>query len=213
MTLFLSIAVPLFAPLCLVLFHPGKAADRAVIISFFKGLVWFVPAVAVFLLLQNLFSLEYTVSGLYSFYLLHDYLIPLGLGLAGFFLFFGFTRTGAPGNPAETTMFFAGYFSLFGILEMIIRFRWLDVHVLFMRPVIFITLVAYVAAMTWLSLSNQGWIRALLVFGALAASAAMACIPLLFELSYRLLSFLLCFILLAAAIFFYKIVSDGTRRV
>lgn len=205
MILFLVSGVPLFILLGKPLFFPGRPADRGVILSYIRGFLWFIPALLIYLAMRNLTSLQFTSSGIYTYYLFHDYLFPILLALAGYLLF----CRGA-GLP-ETTMFFGGYFSLFGVLELILRFGRFDFHILFMRPVIFIVLILYLSGMSYLAFAHSGWIRVLFVFMTAAASAVLACVPLLFMLSYRPVSLALCIIFFGAAVFFFRIIS-GSRR-
>jgi len=205
MVLFLITAVPLFVSFCLALFFPEEKVDRGIIVSYLKGLLWFFPALVAFLLLRGMLSVEYSASGLYLYYLLHDYLFPVIPAILGYLLFFRVldSKKSRP-DLDESTMFFAGYFSLFGLLELILRFRWFDVQILFLRPVIFIIMVLYLSGMVFLAFSNEGWLRSILIFGAVASSAALACIPLLFRLSFRWISIALCIALFGAALFFFR---------
>ncbi len=194
-------------------FFPEEKVDRSIIVSYLKGLFWFFPALVAFLLLRGLLSIEYSASGLYLYYLLHDYLFPIVPAILGYLLFFRASDSRRSPDLAKSTMFFAGYFSLFGLLELILRFKWFDVQILFLRPAIFIIMVLYLSGVVFLAFSNEGWRRSILIFGAVAASAALACIPLLFRLSFRWISIALCIALFGAAMFFFRtnVMSRGVR--
>ena len=212
MTFFLIAAVPLFIPLCLALFFPERSPDRGIFIAYLKGLLWFLPFLLVFYLFKNSLSPDYTARGIYGYYLLHDYLFPVVMSLLGYLVLFrASSRLGAGPDPAGTTMFFCGYFTFFGILELILRFRWFDFQILFMRPVIFIILILYLSGMTYLAFSQEGWLRIFLLICAAAISVALATVPLLYRLSYKPISLAVCLVLFGGSFFFLKMITKGER--
>ena len=209
MILFLVAGVPV---LCRFLFIFDKTSSRKAVLAYLKGLIWFLPALAVFLLLRGLFTLHFTASGLYTYYLVHDYLLPVSLGMAGCLLVFN--RSGSYGQNVslpETLMFFGGYFTLFGVLELILHFRWFDIQVLFLRPAAFIVLILFCASMAYLAFEQEGYRRVLLIAGTIAGAAFPAFIPMVFRLAHPLMSIAICGALLAGSAFFFVKTRETAR--
>ena len=90
MFLFMIFAIPLSILFFFSLLKPGEAlffsASPAPGLSFFRGILFFIPALIVILFLKGLLPISYRSWRLYLFYLFEYHLLEFVLGVAGCFL-------------------------------------------------------------------------------------------------------------------------------
>ncbi len=140
MNLFQLTAVPL---LCLFVgilrWNARLVPSRLALLSLFlKGVLLFIPAYIVLLILNRIVGLSYTGFGLYVCLLVRDHLAPLLLGTGGLLL----VSRRLPSPATEEGIFLSvftflcGFYTLFGPADFVARFGHWGMESLFLLPLL-----------------------------------------------------------------------------
>ncbi|MBN2050817.1 MAG: hypothetical protein JW760_10260 [Spirochaetales bacterium] len=213
MVLFLVLAVPLFTPFIIPFCFPASLIRGDAFLAWLKGFLVFLPGVLIFSFLRKAVPEVFTPFGLYVYYLFHDYLLPLLPALAGYILLF---RTREYGDYhsfcSKTLLYYAGYFAFFGIVEMIIHFMWYDPQILFLRPLLFITMILFSSSLCVAAFEREGYGRWLLLLVVPAGTALFALVPTFFLVSSILPAVLVTVVSLGAAFFLFLTTAGRLSR-
>lgn len=146
MFLFLILAIPLSTLFLFSLPKPGEvlffSASPAPGFSFFRGMLFFIPALIVILFLKGLLPISYRSWRLYLFYLFEYHLLEFVLGVTGCFLLmrrhYEFTLV---------AFFLAGYYSLLSLYTLFDLSADLNVLSLFLLPAVRIFSLLFAAVL------------------------------------------------------------------
>jgi hypothetical protein len=176
------------------------AAVNQVFVSFGKGLLAFFPVYAVILLIRRIISAPFDSVLLYFDILLTDFLFPLIFAGLLFLLFSCRQMNDSKQNHAFImAAFLAGFYTLYGIAELLQLGGIYDAYVLFFRPTLWIGIILFLPICIQEILSEYG-ARKLIYLGlSLLLLFLFTFIPVLWILNYHTLSFLLLLFFTGAA--------------
>jgi hypothetical protein len=185
MILFLLASLPvLFAFVILLPWSSKQAPGTLTLIStFLKGALIFFPGYLLILLGRRIFGFSYEGFRLYLSLLLQDHLVPVLVSLAGFLLLQRkLALSGAEeGIFLSVLAFMAGFFSLLNIADTLRAWRIWDSYLLFMLPVLRMTLVLLVSLVAQRFYRWEGRDGAFFC----VASTALALVPALVSYLFR----------------------------
>jgi hypothetical protein len=207
MTLFLIFSSPLlFMLVALLPWEAGHYVRKLHLFSvFFKGLICFIPAYIICLIVNAVVGSPLTGFALYVSIFVKDDLTPLLLGI-GFFILVQ-RRLGFPANPEGIFLvvfsFLSGYYALYGVIDWLSRFGQWEAGDLFISPLLRMTAIMAVSVG---SLRFYGWEgRSAAAFFGCAAGlcAVLALIGWLYGVSFPWLSAALSFSVFVASVVFF----------
>ncbi len=188
MIIFLLTAVPLFylAMDSLVSDLHGRIDDSYK--PFAYGFICFIAALIIYNIIRLIFiKPEYTVSGVYLYYLFHDSLLQFGLAVAGYLLVFGFTDFESHHHAVNRMFaFMCGFYCFWSINDMIIGYGWYSSHLLLVVPVQRIGVIAAFSLLFSEGLKHRGILRILFFTICLAIPFITAAGSMFWRLSYTL---------------------------
>ena len=138
MVLYLISSVPLlFAFVVFLPWNEGRAPRTLTLMAtFLKGVLVFLPAYLVILLLRAIFGFSYDGLLLYLSLLLHDHLVPVLAGLGGFLLLQ--RKLGISGDDETVFLvvfsFLAGFFGMLNLTDAFSASGSWDPYALFLLP-------------------------------------------------------------------------------
>lgn len=163
-------AVPITALLVSVLLKKDQWFDHDLWGNFRRGILGFIPAAVLFFIIPAGVPPYLKPGGLFLFYWLHDFLLFQGIGIIVFLLFFGLS---GDGDDISVFLFFTGFYALSGIVDTIDYFGSYNLFVLFLLPILRISLLFATTLLLTLMLDAFQFLKAPFLIGALALS----CIP------------------------------------
>ena len=188
MIIFLLTAVPLFylAMDSLISDFHGRIDDSYK--PFAYGFICFLASLIIYNIIRLIFvSPVYTVSGIYTYYLLHDSLIQFALAVGGYLLVFGFSDFESHHHGVNRMFaFMCGFYSLWSINDLIINFGWYNSHLLLVVPIQRIGLIAAFSLLFSEALKQRGFLRIIFFIFCAALPFITAVGSLFWRLSYSI---------------------------
>ncbi len=209
MTLFTLLAVPLGMFLLGLLFYSDRCKTKKYWTTLLKGLMVFIPFMVVLFLFPESEPPFYNLSALYLFFWLKDFFF-YQMGAVGlFFLFFGFSfkrrKKIVQGMDRENLLlhvsaFFTGFFTLTGLIDIVLHYGWYDVYVLFLLPTTRIALIIGTSLlMTKMLFFDRYW-KIPFVVAAIALPSLAASVSLTFYANHTAWGILITGVLLIGAV-------------
>lgn len=180
MVIFLAGAVPLSC--ALIIF--GYAERRKSLLDLgrpaARGILIFMLAYVFYLLLKPVIQLEYTKEGLYTYYIIHDYLFFLVWCVVSYLIYYKIPHTD---NPAEeslkTLVYFTAFYSLPAVSDILMH-KPLTAYVLFLLPLCRVGIVFVAVSAITLARRMYMVVRYGLLVIPFCAAAVAAFVPFLF---------------------------------
>ncbi|MBN2736787.1 MAG: hypothetical protein JXR70_07375 [Spirochaetales bacterium] len=114
--------------------------------ALFKGLLWFIPSMIIYLLLHDLFSLSYVGVKHFFYIFFTDYLLFSLLAMAGYLLLLGLSAPYEKGGSVKDVVaYFSGFFLGVNIFNLVIHGNELSFFLLFVIPFIRILQVYFLS--------------------------------------------------------------------
>lgn len=203
MFLFMIFAIPLSILFLFSLLKPGEAlffsASPSPGLSFFRGILFFIPALIVILFLRGLLPISYRSWRLYLFYLFEYHLLEFVLGVAGCFLLMHRHYEFIP-----VAFFLAGYYSSLSLYDLFKFSTDLNLLSLFLLPAVRISSLLFAAVLFGYYQEGYGLRRLLfllLLFCIPVVGALVTYFYMTFYLIYAVILTIVCF--LGAIIFLF----------
>ena len=203
MVIFLAGAVPLSCALVLfgylerrdTLLDLGRPAAR--------GILNFVISYLVYWLLKPVIQLDYTFSGIYIYYLVHENLYFLAWCVVSYLIYYQVPHTDAPAKESVPALiYFTAFFSPLAISDILLN-KTLTAHVLFLLPLSRVGVIMMAVGAIVVARRMYLIIRYALLLIPFTASAAAAMVPTLFFQQYSAPSILLAVGLFSAGGLFF----------
>lgn len=180
MVIFLAGAVPLSCAFVVFgyvvrsesIFTLGRPAAR--------GFLMFILSYLFYLLLRPVVQLEYTASGIYLYYLFHEYLYFLVWGVVSYLIYYQVPHTDDPeGESLLALVYFGAFYSLLAISDILLN-KTLTAYVLFFLPLCRVGMIFIAVSSILLARRMYMLIRYALILLPFGAAAAGAMVPSLF---------------------------------
>lgn len=146
MYLFMIFAIPLTTLFFFSLLKPGESLffppSPAPGFSFFRGMLFSIPAVMIIIFLKGLLPISYRSWRLYLFYLFEYHLLEFILGVCGCFIFMRRHHTFVP-----VLFFLAGYYSVLSLYDLFKLSAYLNLLSLFLLPAMRIVSLFFAAVL------------------------------------------------------------------
>jgi hypothetical protein len=174
----------------------GQYAAR----GFFSFLVSFV----VYLLLRPIVQLNYSLGGIYGYYLAHHNLYFLAWCVISYLIYYQIPHTDSPADESILMLgFFAAFYTLLAIGEILLNIKEITPYILFLLPisrigVIFLSVGALLFARRMYMLIRYG-----LILVPFAASGVAAFVPTLYTLRHVTAAVMLSLSLLLIGVLLY----------
>ena len=193
MGLFLVGAVPLFYLFLRETIYPFKS--NASLAALMKGILSFIPALILDLILGNLVPLPLTPWGMTLNHLYSDILLWLVFGFGGFFLFRIARKPSAGDFLSLLPAFLCGIFMPIPIVELIRNAKWHTLHSLFLAPWMRIAIIATVSLVSaGIVGTARTWGKVIAIGGAAAVLGAFTAGMYLYFANYELYG-ILCMVI------------------
>ncbi|MFP4385566.1 MAG: hypothetical protein ACLFST_15720 [Spirochaetia bacterium] len=178
----------------------SAAVVKQVFVSFGKGLLAFFPVYAVILVIRRIISAPFDSPLLYFDVLFTDFLFPLIFaGLLFMLLSYRQMNDTKQNQVFVTAAFLSGFYTLYGLAELLQLGGIYDAYILFYRPTLWVGIIIFLPICIQGIFSEYGT-RKLIYAGLLLLQLLLfTFIPVLWVLNYHTLSFLLLLILTGAA--------------
>lgn len=198
-------AVPITALLVSVLLKRDQWFDHDLWGNFRRGILVFVPAAVLYFIIPAGVPPFLNPGALFLFYWLHDYVLFHGIAMIAFLLFFGFS---GDGDEISVFLFFAGFYTLAGVVDTIDYFGSYNLYVLFLLPVLRIGLLFATTLLLTLMLDAFQFFKAPFLVGALALSCVPGITALLFYRNFILVSIVITVLFLGGALASFLLLRD-----
>jgi hypothetical protein len=205
MVIFSLGAVPITALLVSILLKRDQWFDHDLWGSFRRGILVFVPAAVLYFIIPTGVPPYLKPGALFLFYWLHDYLLFQGIAIIVFLLFFGFS---GDGDEISVFLFFAGFYTLAGVVDTIDYFGSYNLYVLFLLPVLRIGLLFATTLLLKLMLDAFQFLKVPFLIGAPALSCIPGIIALLFYRNFTLLSIVITVLFFGGALASFLLLRD-----
>jgi hypothetical protein len=189
-------AIPLSTLFFFSLLKPGEAlffsASPAPGLSFFRGILFFIPALIVILFFKGLLPISYRSWRLYLFYLVEYHLLEFVLGVAGCFLLMRRHHEFIP-----VAFFLAGYYSSLSLYDLFMLSADLNLMSLFLLPAVRIFSLLFAAVLFGHYQEGYGLRRLLfmlLLFCIPVVGAMVTYFYMTFYLIYAVILAVVCFL-------------------
>ncbi len=189
--------MPIFYLLLQSIFFPEEG--KAGLLPFVRGIVFSIPAMLLFLLLQGLVPPIYTGSGIYLRYTFSDLLLYPLLAIGMFFLAWRTGRSGSIDSIYGAVSFFAGAFSLLGLFDIVTNEHYRNLYLLVLLPMLRFPLVLLVPFLLLQILEEGGFARVLYILLLLAVPAVLGLAPFFYYSNRLFLSVASTVLLVAGA--------------
>jgi len=207
MVLYCLFAVPIFS-LFVLSYKLSRGADaKQLWVQFSRGLLTFIPAYIIFLLVAGRIPLVYTYGGIYGYYFFHDAFLLSVMGALSYILIRAFSRAPEKDSVSHVFVFFAGYFTFASVLEIVRHFPNYNYYLLFLLPTLRLAVIAAFAFLVARYFSAEGWTRWAYLAIALLFLAATALVPFFFLIHVGYAAIIVTVVLFAAALFPYAVMS------
>jgi hypothetical protein len=176
-----------------------------------RGLLSFIPAYIIYLLLAGLVPLTYTYRGIYFYYFFYDALFFSFIGAVAYVLVKRFSSDSDRGSISEGFIFLAGFFTFASVLEIVRDFPYYNSYLLFLYPTMRLAVIAALAIVLARHFDASGWLRwAYLALGVVFV-AATALVPFLYLIHLGFAAIIVTVLLFAVAVFPYAIVPLSSQ--
>lgn len=177
---FLIVAVPLAYVYMLVLRDLATQPASTTSIPALKGGFAYLIVLLPLMMMNRFIVRPFSGGGLFLFNAMYDFVVP---GAVGFLLYLLFVRDVRGRSPDERFLtlssFFAGLFTLAGILDLFVRAEYHGAYELFLVPALRITMVLLVPTLYYHYSCGTYWVRYVHLVLMTATPFALGIVPLL----------------------------------
>lgn len=188
MVIFLLTAIPLFylAMDSLISDLHGRIDDSYK--PFVYGFVCFIAALIIYNIVRLIFIFpNYTVTGIYFYYLLHDSLLQFAFAVTAYLLIFGFSDFESNHHAINRMFaFLCGFYCFWSVNDMIINYGWYNSHLLIVLPIQRIGIIAAFSLLFSQGLKHRGVLRIIFFILCALLPFITAAGSMLWRLSYTL---------------------------
>lgn len=207
MVLYCLFAVPLFA-LFIVSYKLQAVSDaKRLWVQYSRGLLTFIPAYIIYLLIAGSVPLTYSYGGIFAYYLVHNGLYYVVVASLAYILLRQFSRDSDGGSVSEAFVFFAGFFTFASVLEIVRHFPYYDSFTLFLYPTIRLAVIAAIAFLLARAFDSNGWVRWLYLVIGLIFVAATALVPFFYVIHITVAAIAITLVLLIGSLLPYLVMA------
>ena len=192
MMLFLLVSIPLSYFFVLGMSGQSDQPRQFTLMAVVRGALWALPAIGVLAIVRVLIDAGYSVGSLYLVYGVGEVLAPLIVAALGIALLERQAfEIDLAASLSTLTSFLTGYLSLLNLFEVVRYLQHFDSAVLFVFPLIRITLLVSFPLLFLLALREQYSIRYIAIAVGIGLLALLSWIPTLYYLSFQITAVLL----------------------
>lgn len=207
MVLYCLFAVPFFS-LFIVSYKLSDGADaKRLWVQYTRGLLTFVPAYIIFLLLSGRVPLTYSYGGIFAYYLFYNALIYSVIAAIAYIIIKRFSSNPDRGSVSEAFVFLAGFFTFASVLEIVRHFPYYDSFVLFLYPTMRLAVIAAMAFILARFLDSRGFARWAYLFGGLVFVVATTLVPFFYVIHVPIAAIVATIVLLGLSLFPYLVMT------
>jgi len=207
MVLYSLFAVPFFA-LFIVSYKLSEGVDaRRLWVQYSRGLLTFIPAYIIFLLIGGLVPLTFSYGGIFAYYLFYNAVFYSVIAAGAFILIKRFSAEPDRGSVSEAFVFLAGFFTFASVLEIVRHFPYYDSFVLFLYPTMRLAVIAALAFFLARFFDARGWVKWAYLVSGLVFVVATALVPFFYVIHVGVGAIVAAVVLFALAIFPYVLMS------
>ncbi|HUX21353.1 MAG TPA: hypothetical protein VMW69_08935 [Spirochaetia bacterium] len=184
----------------------GAEANR-LWIQYSRGLLTFIPAYIIYLLISGVVPLTFSYGGIYFYYFFHNAVYFPLIGVLAYMLFKRFSADPDRGSVSEGFVFLAGFFTFASVLEIVRHFPNYDAYSLFLYPTMRLATISALAIVVARYFDEVGWQRWVYLAVGLVFVAATAVVPFLFVVHLGIAALIVAIVLFAASVFPYAVMS------
>ncbi len=208
MSLYLLTAVPLSYILMVVTSGSDRAGEKfaTIVKPLLRGVATWSVGYVLYLFLAPLAPLEFTGRRIYAHYAFRDFVYWTVVAMIGFLVLRLFRRRRDEDQEwglASCGSYMLGVLLLEPVVDMIEFHRTLNVYQLFLLPTLRVAMVYVFASLTGAAKERAPVVRLFSYLSVTAISFLPGFVPLLFRLSYPILSYLVCFVFLTGVVTIY----------
>jgi hypothetical protein len=207
MALFLLFSIPVFN-LLLIFWENRYSYDRSGTITewkeylytFLKGVLIFLPGFIIYSFIKSLFPLNYSLLGIFFYYLIFDYLIYIAVILSLYFLLKFFQKKEKYRiDFLDFAVFASGYFTMVALQNTFLHFNEDNSYYLFFLPIAYLSLIVLVSHLIEKIFESADITKILLICLLSVTPFIMALISYLYMINYSLLAFCLNIVILISS--------------
>ncbi len=207
MVLYSLLAVPIFA-LLVVSYKLSSGTDaKQIWIQYSRGVLTFIPAYIIYLLLAGLVPLTFSYSGIYLYYFFYNALFYPFLGTLAYVVIKRFSKDPYTGSVSEGFAFLAGFFTFVSVLEIVRHFPNYNAYLLFLLPTLRLAIIAALAFVIAKYYDSLGWQKWFFPAMGVLFIAATALVPFLFLIHLGYVAIIITVLLFGLAVFPYAVMS------
>jgi hypothetical protein len=207
MLLFLVLSAPLFALVVALLYRVTDVRASAAL--FLRGLLWAVPLLLPWWLLNLAIEHSYVPENLFLYHFVLEMLYPLIPALVLFYLFErGIRRERGYIVVVALGAFLAGAFFVQSIVDVLRFPHYYSPYIVFLLPTLRLGLIATVPPLLGAASREPRPLRVIWVLGVLIIPALFTAVPLLHELRFDVLSHALTVLFATLAVFIHVGLMD-----
>ena len=190
MTLFLLAAVPVYFIIIDSMSLSAQIPVAVKLRDILYGIFVFAGSAVIYNIIRMSFvSQKFSISGIFTYFLIHDQLLQFALGLAGFLLVYGMSTTGSDAERLSRNLtFFAAFYLLWPVNDVIISYGWYNPYLLLMLPVQRLVIITSAAGLLALSDDYEGWKKGLMIGSTLLVPVINTFTAVLSRLSFDIFS-------------------------
>ncbi len=201
MTLFLLTAVPVYFIIIDSMSLSAQIPVAAKMRDILYGVFVFAGSAVIYNIIRMSFITQsFSYSGIFTYFLIHDHLLQFALGLAGSLLVYGTSTTGSESELLSRNLtFFAGFYLLWPVNDVIISYGWYNTYLLLLLPVQRLIVISAAAFLMTYSVNFEGWKKGLIIASTLLLPLLNTCAAMLWRLSMDVFSIILTIVLLISS--------------
>lgn len=207
MVLYCLFAVPIFSLFILSCKLASETDTKRLWVQFSRGLLVFVPAYLIYLIVGESVPLTFSATGIFGYYFFHDALLPTLMATVAYILIQQFSKAPNQGSVSEAFIFFAGYFTFASVLEIVRQFPDYNAYLLFLFPTLRLAVISAFGFLLARFFGTNGWVRWIYLPVGLAFLIATALVPFFYVSHFGFVAIIVTVALLAAALFPYVVMS------
>jgi hypothetical protein len=169
-------------------------------ITLFKGAIWFVPALFVLSIIQNVFKVSYKPIEHFFYYFYRDHFLYALLGVVGYIVFYEINVTMRKKHSFLTPVtFLCGYYTLVSINDFLVYVGEFDVYLLFLLPLVRIATIIALALLIERFIDEVSNMK--IVYGSLMAGVPIASgfVSFTYMINLDILAFIIAISLVAGS--------------
>jgi len=209
MVLFLLGSVPLFYGFLMSLILPPRRYGRELWFWFFRGILTFIPAYLLFLLLRKIVPLVFTPLGIYGYYFYHDAFLFGLLSVAGYVLIAVYFPRSGDRSVGEVLSYLSGFFTCVAAADFVRHYGEFDLYLMFLLPVLRLSTILVFAILLPRALDRRGEIPYHHIIAAVLFLALTAVVPLLYVIHLEWISILGAVVIAAGTGAFFWLNRDS----